>query len=388
MRIYILLGVHCLAVSCSNDVKTTRDKREANTINDLGALPTTYKEPPDNISNPAKIELGRMLFYDPILSGNRDVSCATCHHPEFGYAESLDISIGVNGRGIGHQRSFAHPNDIPFTKRNSQTILNTAFNGIDVQGKYDPQNAPMFWDLRSKSLELQALEPIKSFEEMRGHGAGPDSVLNMMVKRLKAIPEYHSLFEKAFGDRESITIPNLGKAIASFERSLVANNSRFDLYMRGDSAALSTFEKDGLQVFLNAGCAKCHNGPMLSDYNLHVLGVIDNEKLLQSDSGANNFYAFRTPSLRNLKYTSPYMHSGKLKTLENVLEFYEDLQGKDLPNPHVSRAQLDPLVKELDLEFKDIRLIVEFLNSLNDDQFDRKIPAKVPSGLKVGGEIQ
>ena len=134
----------------------------------ISALPQTVKAPADNPQTPKKVALGRLLFWDPILSGKKDVACATCHHPRLGYAEDLDISIGVNGVGLGARRRFAPGNTIPFVKRNSQTILNTAFNGIDQSGQYDPAAAPMFWDLRAKSLETQALEPIKSFEEMRG----------------------------------------------------------------------------------------------------------------------------------------------------------------------------------------------------------------------------
>ncbi len=122
-----------------------------------------------------------MLFFDPILSGNKDVACATCHHPNTGYAEFLDISIGTNAKGLGSSRKFNTPNDIPFVKRNSQTIINTAFNGINTYNKYNPEDAPMFWDDRVKSLELQALEPIKAFEEMRGHGFDETEILDEIV---------------------------------------------------------------------------------------------------------------------------------------------------------------------------------------------------------------
>ena len=104
----------------------------------ISALPKDYLSPADNPTTAEKIELGRLLFYDPILSGSKDVACASCHHPEFGYAESLPLSIGVNGQGLGEKRRFLAKNDIPFTKRNSQTLLNTAFNGIDENGKYNP----------------------------------------------------------------------------------------------------------------------------------------------------------------------------------------------------------------------------------------------------------
>ena len=126
---------------------------------------------------------------------------------------------------------------------------------------------------------------------------------------------------------------------------------------------------------------------MLSDFKTHVLGVADNEKLGFSDDGTDKTYAFRTPTLRNLRFTAPYMHSGKLKTLQNVLEFYEDLAGRKIANPNVKPEQLDTLTKQLNVNFKDISTIIDFLNTLNDPDFDKTIPAKVPSGLKVGGNI-
>ncbi len=184
-----------------------------------------------------------------------------------------------------------------------------------------------------------------------------------------------------------ITVENMAKAIAAYERTLVGGNSRFDQYLRGDKNALSINEVDGMQAFLKSGCAKCHNGPMLSDYQLHALGVADNEKLAQSDAGVDNQYKFRTPTWRNAGYTAPYRHSGTLKTLEHVLEFYEDLAGDKIRNPKVKKEQLDPIVENLKVDFKDISLIVEFLNTLNDDQFDRSVPQRVPSGLKPGGNL-
>lgn len=376
----------CQESSDTQEQEKEEEKRES-TLADLGALPLSVKSPADNPSTPEKIELGRLLFYDPILSGNKDVACASCHHPEFGYAESLEISIGVNGHGFGGKRAFRLPNDIPFTKRNSQTILNTAFNGITSDGKYDPSRAPMFWDLRKTSLEAQALEPIKTLEEMRGQSYETDSVLAEVINRLRAFPEYQKLFKEAFGGDDAVSEENLGKALAAFERSLVTPNSRFDQYMRGDKTALSDFEQRGLKLFLKAGCATCHSGPMFSDYKLHTLGVPDNENLLESDIGPDGGYAFRTPTLRNLRFTAPYMHSGKLSSLRKVMEFYEDITGKPPRNPHVKKEQIDPLARQLKLDFKDLRLIEEFLNSLNDPDFDRKMPDRVPSGLPVGGNI-
>lgn len=354
----------------------------------ISALPIDYISPANNPSTSEKIELGRLLFYDPILSGGKDVACASCHHPEFGYAESLELSIGVNGKGLGESRNFNSTNDIPFTKRNAPSLLNIAFNGIDEKGRYDPELAPMFWDIRAKSLEQQAMMPVSTFEEMRGHHFEEKDIKNEVTNRLKQISQYQKLFKEAFPGKEEITDTLVSFALAAFQRSLIANKSRFDLYMRGDKKAMSSREIDGMNQFIKTGCARCHNGPMLSDFKPHVLGVADNSKLSFSDSGYQQTYAFRTPSLRNLRLTRPYMHNGKIATLDNVMFFYEDLKGKPLPNPHVPKAQLDSLAVMLSVEFKDLDNIIEFLNTLNDDKYDRTIPASVPSGLPVGGNIK
>jgi cytochrome c peroxidase len=190
-------------------------------------------------ASPQTIALGKMLFWDPILSGNKDVACATCHHPANGYADNLDVSIGVGGVGLGVNRHFLNPRTGVFVKRNSQTILNTAFNGMDVNGNYDPINAPMFWDSRVKSLENQSVEPIKTLEEMRGTKFTETNALDSVVARLKNIPEYQLLFKNAFGTTQAITIANMSVAIAAFERTLTANNSPFDRYKRGEKTAMN-----------------------------------------------------------------------------------------------------------------------------------------------------
>lgn len=353
----------------------------------ITALPKTVKAPLDNASSKEKEALGRVLFFDPILSGGKDVACATCHHPQNGYAEFRDLSIGPNARGLGSKRKFNRENDIPFVKRNSQTIINSAFNGIDTYKRYDPEKAPMFWDDRVKSLENQALEPIKAFEEMRGHGFTETEILEVVVGRLRRIPEYRTLFEAAFQEENPITIENLGKAIASFERTLVTNNSRFDRYMRGEFDAILLSEKEGFELFKSVGCVNCHNGPMFSDYQPHVLGVPQNGKLPTPDTGIQDSFQFRTPTLRNLRFTAPYMHNGSLPTLRQVLEFYEDIANGKERNPLVPKEQYDPFVRELNLSVKEMSLIISFLNTLNDDDFSKVLPEAVPSGLAVGGNI-
>jgi cytochrome c peroxidase len=373
-----------------------RGDRFVSTRPTISALPQSVKAPPDNPLTADKIALGRLLFWDPILSGNRDVACATCHHPRNAYADDRDLSIGVNGVGYGRNRRFQPPNSIPFVKRNSPTMVNVGFNGINQASEYNPANAPMFWDMRVKSLETQALEPIKSFEEMRGDAYPEEKALQTVVERLNGIPEYRALFSKAFKGGNAVNATNLGKAIASFGRSLVSNNSPFDRYMRGDRSAMTAVQLEGMERFEDVGCIECHNGPMFSDYKVHVLGVPDNGTLPQADRGMADMpaafrtapfeatpYAFRTASLRNLRDTPPYMHNGRFSTLGAVLDFYDRLP----TNPNVRRRDLDPLAQRLGNVDEGAYAIVAFLEALNDDLFDKTIPSRVPSGLTPGGRI-
>jgi cytochrome c peroxidase len=353
------------------------------------ALPPAPQAPKDNPTTPAKVALGRLLFWDPLLSGPQDVACASCHHPQNGYAEDRDLSLGVTGIGLGKSRHQAPGSTIPIVKRNSPTVLNIAFSGSDQSGSYDPATAPMFWDMRVKSLEKQALEPLKANEEMRGntYPEGDEAVASVVAK-LQANAEYRSLFAGAFGSAQPVSAENLGRAIAAFERTLLANNSPFDRYMRGDRSAMTEEQVSGMQRFERVGCIKCHNGPMFSDYKLHVMGVPDNPALPASDDGAEKTYAFRTASLRNLTFTAPYEHNGMFRTLSDVVGFYEDARGGRSRNPNVSSEKLDPLIRELgDFDEEDVDL-VEFLRALSDDSFDKTIPERVPSGLPVGGKIQ
>lgn len=369
-------------------VPKTSKKASLNLLTNHAALPKTVIDPKDNIASTEKIELGRLLFYDPILSGDKDVACATCHHPDNGYAEYRDLSIGVNGTGLGFSRTFKQPNTIPFVKRNAHTILNTAFNGIKTKGTYNPDQAPMFWDLRVSSLEKQAIEPILAFEEMRGTHFSEAEILDVVVSRLKRIPAYVTLFDAVFEESESITEDNIGKAIAAFERTLVTTETRFDQYMRGDKKAISISEREGFLLFKKVGCGNCHNGPMFSDYLPHVIGVPTNEKLVEFDKGIEDEYAFRTASLRNLRFTAPYMHNGRFNSLREVLEFYEDISNGKNRHVALENAQLDTLIHQIDMSVKEIGPIVSFLNTLNDTNFDKKIPESVPSGLSVGGDIK
>jgi cytochrome c peroxidase len=361
------------------------------------ALPTHVESPADNPSTPDKVSLGRMLFWDPILSGSQDIACATCHHPDFGYTDGRPLPIGTGGQGLGPKRTF--PGTAPIVKRNSPTVLNVAFNGIDMQGHVDPAQAPMFWDVRAHGLEEQALAPIESLEEMRGPKETDGSGVARAVERVRGVKEYQTLFERAFGGADAVSATNLSRAIAAFERTLVTNDAPFDRYMRGDRTALTETQIRGMDDFRTHGCIQCHNGPMFSDYKTHVLGVTDNPALGAPDSGVDHRFAFRTPTLRNLKYTAPYMHSGLIGDVLDVIGFYRVVgagqgfvhydrptlvNGQMVVGSPVPREQIDPLVRQL-VVIQRIDDVAAFLESLNGT-FDKTIPTKVPSGLRPGGK--
>ena len=361
----------------------------------LAALPMEVPAPPDNATTPERVALGRLLFWDPVLSGQKDVACATCHHPAFGYADGLDLSIGANGTGHGPGRAFQPDRPARLVKRNSQTILNVGFNGLSgAAANAMAAAAPMFWDLRVRGLEAQALEPIKALEEMRGDTYPTERALSTVVSRLEANAEYRRLFARAFGGTHSVTEQNLGRALAAFQRSLVTTNAPFDRYLRGDTTALSPEQVRGMERFQSIGCINCHSGPMFSDYATHVLAVPDNPKLPQSDAGARGDYAFRTPSLRNLGVTAPYMHNGVFATLQDVVDFYRRVsrgggrrggRGGGGLNPAVSREAIDPLATQLNMRGRGQGDLIAFLRALDDPEFDRHVPERVPSGLPVGG---
>jgi len=350
-------------------------------IDEISALPLLVESPNNNPNSLEKTELGRLLFWDPILSGTKDIACATCHHPDLGYADSRALSAGVKGMGLGRDRLGGDR-----IRRSAPTNINTGFNGISINGNYNSSTAPMFWDNRASGLEEQALLPILSAEEMRGQDINEQDIIDTVVLRIQSNTTYRTLFELAFGD-DNITGERITQSLANFQRSIISNNSRFDQYARGDEDALSNVEIRGMNSFIEAGCADCHSGPMFSDYELHTLSTPNHP--LVADNGANGNFAFRTPTLRNLGVTAPYMHNGIFDDLREVLEFYDDISGRNpnAQNPGVRDNEIDQDARQLQLNNRDINEIIDFLNALNDDSFDKSIPENVPSGLMVGGGI-
>ncbi|MDP1587616.1 MAG: cytochrome-c peroxidase [Prosthecobacter sp.] len=338
----------------------------------IEALPRSAALPTDT---PAKVEIGRLLFFDPLLSATRDVACATCHHPQHGWADARPTPLGVHASGVGPQRKLVKSAEFMPLPRNTPTILNVAFNGIESDKPFDPAKAPMFWDNRVQSLEAQALAPMRQREEMRGDVCSEAEAVPAMLERLKAIPEYVTLFQGP------ITAERVTQAIAAYERTLITPDSPFDRFMRGDKTAMSREQQHGMEVFQKAGCALCHNGPMLSDFKLHAVGLGDS---------TTNRHEFRTPTLRNLKHTAPYFHHGGNLTLEEVLFFYdrlmdqaaETLEGGDTG----TLPPLDPLLRKMNMLPEDHAPIAAFLEALNSDDYDKSMPQRVPSGLPVAGQ--
>jgi cytochrome c peroxidase len=257
----------------------------------------------------------------------------------------------------------------------------------------------MFWDNRVASLELQALEPLKVREEMRGDAYLEEVAVDSVVARLRAIPEYVRLFEEAFGRDAAITDVRVAEAMAAFQRTLIATASPFDRYQAGDRQAMTPAQVRGMQAFGDANCTFCHNGPMLSDFRLHAEGVAEHESVPTPDEGGG-YFRFRTPSLRNVTLTAPYMHNGTMETLEEVLLFYDRRVSE---NPHVSDRPRRPTEvvggapsASLDWDFRflndfteaEMRDILAFFDALTDEDFDRRIPESVPSGLPPGGSLE
>jgi cytochrome c peroxidase len=217
----------------------------------------------------------------------------------------------------------------------------------------------MFWDNRVQSLEAQALAPIRQREEMRGDVCSEAEAVPAMVERLKAIPGVCGALQRRNHPER------VSQAIAAYERTLITPDSPFDRFMRGDKTAMSGEQQHGMEVFQKAGCALCHNGPMLSDFKLHAIGLTDSATLR---------HEFRTPTLRNLKHTAPYFHHGGNLTLEEVLFFYDrlmDQAAETFDGGDTSLPPIDPLLRKMNMLPEDHAPIAAFLEALNSDDYDK-----------------
>ena len=293
--------------------------------------------PADNPPTADSIALGRMLFYDKRLSRDDSIACASCHKPELDFSDRVPVALGVAGKsGV----------------RNAPTIENAAY--LPLQ----------FWDGRASSLELQAAGPIANPIEM-------DQPHDVSVAKLAKVPEYKEMFRRAFGTSD-VTLERVEKAIASFERTVLVGNSAFDRYQYGgDKTAFTPEQVRGLEVFKDphrGNCAACHSiGPksaLFTDGQFHNTGEGVSEDGIITDAGrfhetkvVSDTGAFMTPTLRNIANTAPYMHDGKLKTLQDVVDFYA---GEGNSNPF-----LDHEMKSIVLTGQDRRDLVEFMKSLS-----------------------
>jgi parallel beta-helix repeat protein len=297
-------------------------------------------------------DLGRLLFYDPVLSANDDLSCAICHHPDLGFSDGRAVAQGVHGEPL---------------RRNAPSLWNVAYA------------SSLFWDGRADSLEDQMLDPLTAENEMGTN-------LEEMIEQLRAIPEYTRLFDEAFDD--GITVNNVIAAIASFERTLISNSSPFDRFAAGDFSALTPAQRRGFDIFRSAEtrCFECHAWPTFSRNAFAVLGVPDTNpgspdlgqvEVLNAPDAER---AFRIPGLRNVALSAPYMHNGALATLDDVVEFYADGGG---PGRGLD-VQTDEFIRGFDLTEQETRDLVAFLFVLTDEPAELiAIPESVPSGLAV-----
>lgn len=309
----------------------------------LVPLPRVAPAPADNPTTPEKIALGKQLFFDPRLSGGNTLSCASCHQPSRAFGDGVDWNKGETGITL---------------VRNTQSCLNVGFF------------TSFFWDGRAASLEEQALRPIESEIEM-------NQDLAELERELNEVPGYVAQFDAAFGakpDRATI-----GKALAAYQRSLIVGPSPLDRYLAGDETALSKSAKRGLELFTGAArCSECHHGPLLSDGKFYRMGITEEDFGRGVVTGkTEDRYKFRTPTLRNIAETAPYMHNGFTHSLEAaVMRYYEGVprtttDGLAIDAPDLSGRSLD-----------DVPHLVSFLESLSGELPDFTPPTLPPSATK------
>ncbi|WP_249976935.1 cytochrome-c peroxidase [Vreelandella olivaria] len=289
-------------------------------------LPYLPPIPAHNSLTEEKVELGNMLFFEPRISSSGVISCATCHNPALGWSDRIPRAVGHDGQ-VG--------------ERNTPTVLNSGF--------FEAQ----FWDGREPDLEGQALGPIEASIEMAMD-------LDMALERLTEFELYQEKFSEAYpDDQDPINADNLAKALASFQRTLNTPNSPFDRYLRGDLSAISDQAKDGMAAFVNNGCIACHTGPALTDSRFHAIQVPGSTDLgrYEVTGEEGDKYRFKTPTLRNVAVTYPYMNNGATETLEEAVA----IMGQEMLGREFDDATIDD--------------ITAFLHTLTGEMPDFEIPA-------------
>lgn len=322
---------------------------------ELGLLPPMVY-PEANPADPAKEQLGRMLFFDPRLSGSGQLACASCHDPDLGWADGRTVSFGHNRRELA---------------RNAPSVLNSGYR------------TTMFWDGRSPSLEQQAKDVLANADEMHSGD-------QVFIEKLSSIPGYVERFRRVF-DVEYPTIEEVALALAAFERTVVSTRTRFDKFVTGNYEALTDEEVAGLHLFrTDARCLNCHNGPLLTDDKFHNIGLsmfgrpFEDLGRYTHTQKAEDVGAFRTPSLRDIGRTSPYMHNG-LFDMEELLLLYNagtlrDRRTQSRTDPIAPPPIKSPLIKPLGLNKQDLRDVSAFLMTLSEPHY-RVRPPKLPEGL-------
>jgi cytochrome c peroxidase len=300
----------------------------------VGGLKTALPSARDGFS-PQQIDLGRYLFFDPLLSGDNSLSCASCHHPDLAFTDGRPRAVGISGAEV---------------KRGAPSLWNVAFL------------AKFFWDARASSLEKQMQGPLYS----------------------------------AFPDSEGPpSLGNLYTAIAAFQASLISLNSRYDRYAHGYHDALTDKEIEGMNIFRSfvARCAECHTPPLFTNQQIAVIGVQEPEGN-PFDEGAESVTGipglrggFKIPSLRNIAKTAPYMHSGTFHELRDAARFYTLGRGHALPEEEQQRMIVHWHIWEPQLTDDELDRLVDFLGTLTDENFKPKIPERVPSGLMPIGTV-
>ena len=305
-----------------------------------GGLPAVI-HPKDNPPTPAKIALGKQLYFDGRLSRDNTISCASCHDPEKGWSNNEQFATGVGGKKGG---------------RNSPTVINSAYSTLQ------------FWDGRAKTLEEQALGPIQNPVEM-------NLTLAEAVEKLNKIDGYKSQFKEVFGT--DVTADGIGKALAAFERTVLSGDAPFDRFVAGDAAALSESAQRGWKLFNGKGhCSACHAGPNFTDNAFHNIGVGMDAK--EPDTGrkaisklGGDHGSFKTPTLREIGKTAPYMHDGSLKTLEEVVEHYA--------KGGMVNETLDEEIFPLKLTPEDKKDLVTFMKeALSSPNYPKVAPPELP----------
>jgi cytochrome c peroxidase len=299
--------------------------------------PAKAPEPPHNVGNPARVALGKTLFFDPRLSGSNWISCASCHNPSRGWSDGLPTGMGHGMQAL---------------KRATPPLVNCGFN------------TTLLWDGAAPSLEDQALGPIANAAEMNQDLPG-------LVRKLSAVRGYPALFEAAYPG-EGISEQTIGKAIAAYERTILSGESPFDRWRKGDARAVDASVKRGFALFEGkAKCVKCHEGFNFTDNGFHNLGLkstngeVDVGRFAQRRV-AVAYGAFRTPTLRDVELTAPYMHNGLYTTLEEVVEHYD--RGGDVTE------HLSPNMTPLNLTAQEKADLVSFMKSLTGKQMVVTLP--------------